>query len=387
MKKFLCLTIVFIILSSPVLASVSLGVSPGLLNYKKVLKGGFARRSMTISTSLEQEVLTVFKLEGNISDWISLSPNDTEIYISKSKPYKVGVDIKPPETAENGNYTGIIHIRTEKLGYLGGAKYGSIIKADITVKVNVEVVGDQILSCFIGGVEVKDSEVGYPIDVYVQLYNDGNVQLSPLFEYSVWDQMQENLVQSNSQKASAVLPTITKKVYMGIDNQLNPGQYWLTLKVPECGFSTTRTFDIVEAGKIADKGELRAVNTKPWVTTGELVPIVGIFKNTGSRPEDVKLRFEIKKNNEIVSVLESETLKVLEGKSQNFQQYFLAKAPGRYEVNAVAYYNKKVSFEKGTIINVRPPLKKSPNYLLYSVYIIMIIIIVWLAKRIYNEKH
>jgi hypothetical protein len=368
-------------------ASVSLGVSPGVLNYDKVLKGGYARREITISTSKVEEVITAVEFEDSaITGWITLEPNTTNFTISQSKPYELAVIVIPPTNAENGNYSGVMHVRTQKLANLGSAMFGSAIKADITVRINVEVTGQEIASCYMGGLEIKDAEVGYPISVYATLSNDGNVMLSPVLELYVWDQMQQSLLLTKAMEDYTILPTLTQRVYYGVQNTLTPGQYWASVKVPQCGFSQLRTFDILNQGEISDKGELVALNSKPWAVAGELVPIIGVFKNTGERPEDVKLKIEIKKGKELVKAIETETLVVLEGETAEFKQYFLADVAGRYEVRGVAYYNKKISFETGTIINVKPAPIKKPNYYMWVIYLVMVLIIVVLVRKIVRER-
>ena len=117
-----------------------------------------------------------------------------------------------------------------------------------------------------------------------------------------------------------------------------------------------------------------------------MVAIVGVFKNTGVRPEDVSLKLEIRKGDKLIKALDTETIRVLDGESQDFKQYFLAKEPGRYEVKGVAHYNKKLTFSRGTIINVKPAPRKKPNYYIWVVYGVMIFIIVILMRRIGRSR-
>ncbi|RLE42501.1 hypothetical protein DRJ48_03415 [Candidatus Woesearchaeota archaeon] len=379
-------TLMLLILAPIVGASVSLGVSPGGLDFREVLKGGYARRVITVSTSKSEPVLTRITLEGEIADWITFEPNTTEFYISEDKPYNIGVIVQPPENIENGNYSGVMHVRTEKLGSLGGAAFGAIIKADVTVNINVEITGQEILSCYVGGLDVRDAEEGYPIEVYASVANDGNVGITPLFEVYVWDQMRTTLLLTRTIEERRILPTTKERLLLTIPNSLKPGQYWISVRVPECRFSQLKTFDVLEPGGISDKGELVGINTKPWVSVGEVVPIIGVFKNTGNRSEEVKLKIEIYKDKQLVKVLETETLRVMDGETREFKQYFIPKVAGRYEVRGVAFYNKKVTFEKGGVINVKPELKPKPDYTLWAAYAIMLFLIIVLARKIYRER-
>ncbi len=387
MNRFFMLLLIALLLNLQTSkGGVSLGVSPGMLNFQDMLRGGYAERAITISTSKEIPVLTTVKLEKGVKDWVSLRPNVTRFNISRSAPFTLTVVVKPSANAENGNYTTNLHIRTEKLTSLTGVAYGSVIKADVNLKINIEITGRQIMKCYVAGVDVKDTEEGYPIAVYAYVSNQGNVIITPSVKLFVWDKYQKSLLVSDDYETEPILPTTKQREYIEVQNNLTIGQYWIKLSVPQCNFQTTKTFDVLKPGEISDKGELVKLNTKPWAEIGELVPIIGIFKNIGPRPVTAKLKIEIKKQGKIMKAFETEAKRVLDGDIEEFREYFIPEEPGRYEVNAVAEYNNKLSFEKGSIINVKPAEKEKQKYSLIVAYIIITLVIVGLVRKIYNAK-
>ncbi len=389
MKQITIFFIAFLylfLMTNLVVADISLGVSPGVIRFEEVLKGGFAHRKLTISTSKVEPVITAIRYEGELASWIRFSEEITNFTIAKDAPFEVDVIIEPPLNAENGNYSMEMHVRTQKLADLAGSQFGTAIKADITVKITVEVTGNEIRSCYVGGLELRDSETGYPLDLYATISNDGNTILSPLFEVFIWDQLQEKILLTSQMEDQSIYPTMQERIYYSITNDLPPGQYFVSVRVPECGFSQKKTFDILSPGGISDKGELVAVNTEPWVYVGDIVPIIGVFKNTGERAVDCVLKIVISKNDKVFKTIETETLQVLKGETQEFKQFFTPIEPGRYEVSVVGHYNKKITFEKGAIINVKPEKTKKPNFYIWPIYIIMLIVIILLVRNIVKSR-
>jgi hypothetical protein len=387
--KVTLLIIIFIQLINYAQA-LSIGVSPGKVNFQNMLKGGYAEKTVTISTNSDQELTGHFDVSGEISEWIRFEPNTTTITLSKTDPYKLRIIAEPPQDVRNGSYSGSITIVTDSFGNITG-RAGGFIKAAVTLIINLGVTNQEISKCRAGGFNFKDSEIGYPIELELTIINDGNVRIKPIISVDIWDQMQEDLLLSKELVSDEILPTTESKVLRSLQNNLDIGQYWVSVGVDECGASDFLTFSVVEKGAIADKGILKQITNKVWAYVGETIQINAVFQNIGERKVFARFKGVIKLDDKIVKVIETEELDVLAGETTTFDIYFTPEKPGRYTLTGRVIYNKKLTFEKGSIINVNPapviPKEKGfAGYLPLVLYVTIIITIIFIIRKIMKEK-
>src|SRR3989338_479706 len=191
-KKLLLFALLFIISLHSVYA-VSIGVSPGRVRFDNLLQEGYAERTITITTNTEDILSGHLTANGDIKDWLSFEPDSNTFSLSKGNPYKLKIIIQPPADMPNGNYSGSIEFVTDTIGSVTG-RAGGIVKAAVNLIINSEVSGEEIISCRAGGFNLKDIEIGFPLELSVTTANDGNVRLSPTIAIDVWDQLQENLL-------------------------------------------------------------------------------------------------------------------------------------------------------------------------------------------------
>lgn len=385
-RVFLLVLVIFSILN-PVYA-VSIGVSPGRLNFRDVLKGGYAERAITVSTDSTTDLIAHFEKKGDIADWIRFEPYDQFFSLSLYEPYKVKVIIEPPDDAKNGSYSGNIRFVTDRFGRIIG-RAGGLVKAAVQMDVNVDITGVEIFKCRAGGFVIKDTEVGYPIEFSATIINDGNVRIKPKITVDIWDQYQEKLVMSKEFQEDEVLPTVTQTITKQISSEGLPiGQYWVDVNVGECYSGDLLTFSIVEKGGIVDKGELVQISNKPWAYVGETVQINMLFQNLGVRTVTAYFKGNIRKDDKIVEVIQTEEIDVPSSESMNFFTYFTPEKPGRYIISGRVIYNKKLTYEKGSVLNVNPVPKEPRRIGLIQllIYIIIVVTIMYLVRIIIKEK-
>jgi hypothetical protein len=389
-KKLLYLPVMFLIvciLSSSVIA-VSIGVSPGRLTFRNVLKSGYAEREITVTTDSSNEMIAHFEKDGDIKDWIYFEPYDQYFSLSVLNPYKVKVVIEPPDDAKNGSYHATIRFVTDRFGQITGTA-GGVVKAAVQIDVYTDITGEEIFKCRAGGFNIKDSEIGFPIDFSATVINDGNVRIKPKITIDIWDQFQQNLVLSRSFSDVEVLPTVQKIIAKQISSANIPiGQYWASISVGECEGSELLTFSIVEKGGIVDKGDLVEISNKPWAYVGETVQINVLFRNSGIRTETASFKGTIKLNDKILQVIQSEEIDVLSGDATTFSSYFTPEKPGRYVISGRVTYNKKITYEKGSVLNVNPVPQEpgKSGALQLFIYVLIIITILYLIRLILKEK-
>jgi hypothetical protein len=377
----------------PSLQAVSIGVSPGKVIINDLLRGGYAEKTVTISSSIDQEITAHYEVEGEIKDWISFVPKDPTFIISKNKPYVLKIIVEPPSDAVVRAYSGQISFITDSMASVEGG-IGSTVRAAIISTIELGMTDKQIVGCRGGGFSIPDTEVGMPLLFQADAFNEGNVRLEPVFMIDIWDQAQERKVYSGELKGAAVLPTTPGDYQLEIPADLEKGQYWANVLLrtsdvneKSCWVSDFITFNVYEKGAVTDKGSLEKVSTKVWANVGEIVEILATFKNLGTRTVDAKFTGTVSYDDEIISLLESETLRVNPGETIDLVTYFTPARVGRYVINGKVLYNNKLTFEKGAVINVTKTAAAEPvKWIPILIYILIFVIIIFLLFKIRKER-
>lgn len=368
--------------------AVNIGISPGVAQFSKMLRGGYAQRTVTISSSSSDIVTAHYEVYGEVKDWMRIESNSTSFTMTGNEPYRMKIVVTPPADTQSGNYTGSIRIVTDELGRLEEGT-GSVVKAAVSLQVKVEIVGEEVLACRAGGLGIPTAEVGYPLYVSYTVINDGNVRLRPHIEIDIWDQLQENLLYTTEIFDESILQTEEDRIIKKIQANLDVGQYWAAIRVLECNAATLATFSVVEKGGIADQAELIKVDTKAWAKVGDIVPITAEFQNTGTRPVFAYFKGKITLGQEIVQLLQSGEIEVGAGDKANFTEFYQPKITGQHVVTGRVNYNKKITYEKGSVINVLPGEEKTEiklpaglRILPITIYILILIAVIILLSKI-----
>lgn len=384
------LSSIYLSLDSSQVSAVGLSVTKAEIEYKDVLRGGYAEDTIYVASDVDFDVPLEYEVLGDIADWISFEPaaNDTNatLYVSRDRVQPLKIIIQPPADAASGNYTGGVRILTGTINRPEGP-YGSQLQAAFLIRIKVSITGEQILSCNFGGLVVPDVEIGEPIRYSFSVQNSGNVRVRPNISIDIWNQDQSRLVKSIiNNYAVDVLPT-TSRIFNGeSSNSLRIGQYWAYASVAPCGNSEIVSFSVLEKGQIADVGELLRIENKPWASTGEVVPITPIFRNGGQRVVSAKFKGVITLNNRIVENIDSDFYDVAPGDTINLTVFFTPKKLGQYYISGRVLYNNKLTFEKSSILNVNTGEEITDINMLYVVVIIIIVIIILLLLIIIRKK-
>ena len=368
--------------------AVSIGISPGRVTFDSLLRDGYAERTVRVTTNSPEELTAHFEVSGEISEWLKFEPNNASFSLSSANPYTLKVIIIPPNDTRSDSYSGKINFVTDRFGSPEG-RAGSLIKAAVTLTLSAVVTDIETRACRAGAFNIEDIEIGYPFEISYAVTNDGNVRIKPIVKLDIWDQLQENLILSEEVISPDVLPTVEEKVSRKISNKdLSIGQYWATMAIDECKASSLLSFSVVEKGGIVDKGVLEKLTSKVWAYVDEPIEIVATFKNTGPRIVSARFKGNIKLEDKIVEVIETEDVDAESGETIDLKAYFTPPKSGRYVVTGRVLYNKKLTFEKGSIINVNPNPEKEikPRFILLLIYLVILITIVFIARKIIKAK-
>ncbi len=386
--KILTIVLMLVILSSLVEA-VSIGVSPGRVRFDNMMRGGYAERTLKVSTNSNIEIIARFDVTGDVTEWLSFEPYEKTFSLSSSDPYEFKVIVNVPEDAASDSYSGKISFITDRFGDIEG-RAGGFVRAGVMSLVDVIISDDETKSCRAGAFDFDDIEIGFPLVVSLTVFNDGNVRIRPPVSFDIWDQEQKNLIMSGDFISPEILPTTERRVSDTIANSLDIGQYWANVYTEDCGVSDLLTFSVVEKGGIVDRGVFEQIVNKPWAYVDETVEIDAVFRNEGPRTVYAKFNGDIKLDNKIIEVIETEEIDVPAGETSNFITYFTPITSGRYVINGRVVYNRKLTFEKSSILNVNyPEIKRKaviPKIIPLMVYLVILITIIFMIRRIMKSK-
>ncbi|MBW2975360.1 hypothetical protein KY366_06595 [Candidatus Woesearchaeota archaeon] len=386
-KPFAILAYIMLIgiLSSPAYA-VSIGVSPGRVNFDNLLKDGYAERTVRITTNSPQELTAHFEVSGEIAEWLRFEPESSSFSLSSGKPHLLKIIIIPPNDTRSDSYSGKIDIVTDRFGSPQG-RAGSLIKAAVTLSLSAKITDAETIACRAGAFGIKDIEAGYPLELSYRINNDGNVRIRPKVKLDIFDQLQENLIISEEFTSPEILPTVETIFSKKIQSEgLGIGQYWAIMAVEECKASSLLSFSVVEKGGIIDKGTLEMLTNKLWAYVDEPIEILAVFRNTGPRIVSARFKGDIRLDDKIVEVIETEEIDVASGEKADLRAYFTPPRAGRYIVTGRVLYNKKLTFEKGSIINVNPRPEEKSRFFLLLIYLIILVTIIFMARKIIKAK-
>ncbi len=371
--------------------AVGIGVNKGEIVFQDVLQNGYAQDKILVTTDSEQAITGTYQFEGDIAPWLRVEP-DTEFFeFSKGNPYELTVILEPPADARLETYRGGIRVLTGEVARGGGGLIGTSTRAAFLVRILAGISGTERQECIIGGVQIRDTEIGQPYEFVATVVNKGNVRIRPEFTIKVYDQSQTTLVQeAHAAMDHDILPTVTEEFTKPITHQLQPGQYWARVESPLCGDSSLLTFDVLERGGIADKGELLRVEAEPWAKTGDIIPINAVFRNLGSRTVDAKFKGTIttrEASPRLIKTIDTDTYNVPPGQTARIETFFNPTEPGQYIVAGQVLYNGKLTFQKSTVINVEGPMLVAarqlggPVLLLILIVIAILILLILIAKK------
>jgi hypothetical protein len=377
----LAIDIIFIISS---IDSTIVGVSPPEIYFNNVLRNGYSVRTMVISIDSPEPITVEIKTRGEISDWLNFS--DRIFNVSKDKPYQLRVSVTPPSDTPSGNYSGFLSIVTGGFGQgLEGQAVG-IIRSAVEPFINVGVVDTEIIDCSASKFSVESVEKGDEIVFKLRVSNKGNIRMKPKINIDVWDQDQISIIKNQDFQKQEILPTVEDEFVLRMNSgDLEIGQYFVEITVPECYSSETLTFDVLEPGALKSSGILTSILVPKTVNVYETTQIIANFKNNGEKEVSSQFKGKVSREGKIIQILESEKVSVPVDSLDEFNFYFTPKETGKYVVSGRVYYSNKKTFELSSSFDVIGK-KNYFSFFIYLVYGVLIFLIVILFYKINKER-
>jgi hypothetical protein len=384
MKKIVFI-VLFYFMFLNLVSAVNIGVSPASVEFKGVLRGGYAERTIVISADSNEPVYVEISSRGEISSWISFSENNFSV--TKDKPDSLTIYVRPPEDTPNGNYSGFLNIATGGLGNGVEGHAVGIVRSSLDLSINVGITDVEVLDCAATSFSVDSVEKGDDVVFNFNVLNNGNVRIKPSVLIDIWDEEQISVVKRVEFSDIEVSPTVEKGFEVHVDsNDLDVSQYFADVSVVDCFSSSTLTFDILEEGALKANGLLLGIINKKTVEVGETVPIKIDFKNVGEKEVSAYFKGEVLSGNRVVQVLESEKLNVPINEIESFNLYFTPQKEGKYVISGRVFYAGKRTFESTSTLEAVSLGFNYNSLFIGFVYVILLFSIVFLFHKIRKEK-
>jgi len=392
MKKNIVILVYMIFLAVllfPLLQATNIGASPASIKFYQVLRGGYSERNIVISSDSLTPLIVEVNPNGQTTNWFNLSVKN--FTVSKNQPYVLRLIVNPPLDMPNGNYTGVLRFQMKGLSNpQEGQAVGTVITA-LDLAINTEVVDTQIIQCSVSSYEVNSVEQGDDIVFNLNVANNGNVRLNPDIKIDIWDKDQIGIVKTQEFKGDEILPSTSGLISLRMkSNGLDTSQYWAEVTANDCSSSKLLTFDVLEIGALKADGVLLDINVKKNADTGENIPIVVRFQNTGQKEVDAEFKGKVTLGNRIVQVLESEKVNVPISEVNRFNFYFTPKSSGKYVISGNVFYSNKKTFESSAAVDVSSKQVNFYSILISIAYIIfsilLILLIIFLTYKINKER-
>lgn len=336
-------------------SAVSIGVSPGSIYFSDVLRGGYAEKTIMLSTSSDEPIECDVRAEGSFKDWLSYGSGRTFTLAPKSH-FRLKIIVNPPDDVPNGVYEGYITVTVlPKVGPGGGM--GSAISTAVSVKCAIEISDEEIPHYKILSISAaRYTEERRPMEFSIDLENDGNVRLYPKIHIDILSEDKSDVLKSVEYSEKLILPTTKGNILIIIPNEFPMGKYWgkVTAYINnDVLMERFLEFEVLERGSLRIQGKLLRVGlNKIWVEVDEIVEITAYFKNTGVLVAPAKFKGRVTLGDTVVDIIESEEVEVPVGQTAELTTYFKPTETGRHIIGGEVYFSKKVTHTKSSILNV-----------------------------------
>jgi len=384
-KKIFVLVLLLVYTLSLV-SSVNVGISPGIIYFKDVVREGYAERYVVISADSDEKMEVSLTPRGDIASWLNYSTE--RIFVSKDEPYYLKLSVVPPVDTPNGNYSGFLRVMSETFSDSIEDHAVGKIRSSLDLAITVSVTDVEMKDCVVKNVLINSAEEGDPILLTMDILNKGNIRLNPKVLVDIWDQEQISILQSENFVGKSILPTVEDNFEFRIPSKdLDLGQYWSQISVLDCLQDFLLTFDVLEEGALKSSGVLLSILANKEVKKKETTPFEVNFKNVGEKEVVAQFKGRATYNGRIVQIFESEKMNVPIDTIEKFNFYFTPENSGKYVISGRVYYDGKQTFEGSTTIDVLGGGNYVP--LIYGFFILLVGILFYkirMEKKIYHQK-
>lgn len=381
--KFVIFSIIFLLLLNLVNA---VNINPDKLYFNEVLSGGYAEKTVAITTDSDEALFITSSVGGKIKGWISLSP-DTSLKVSKKLPLELKVAVKPPKNTANGVYSGYItlNILNKKAPEISDRETFFLLE---TI---VEVTDKEIKKLAVKDIFVGNTEQNLPIDFFITIFNEGNIEIKPIVKLNSGNKSYDDKI--------ILLPFEEKEAIVSLDsNELELGQHSADISIFLDDLLIKReilAFNIFKKDSLIRKGILLDIANKERVHINDGVLVDSYFKNTGEISVYAQFKGKVYFNNSLIEEIESGQVYTPVGKTTILSSYFTPHETGRYSIIGVVFYSNTITDEKESFVDVLSeseslevvPLGINYAAIVFLILVLLIVTNIYLKRKISIQKN
>ena len=383
MKKILMLITLIMMINSA--DAIGIGLSPSEMVLNNSLKGNTYEKSFAIINMDNQDINYSLSSNGDIEGWVSFyyQNPDTEIQsiiVPANGKISVITKFQIPTDAVSKDYFGTINVRSvPEIAEDSGSQQSLIIGG--SVKININVTGDQIIDGVVNGISIYNIEPGYPLKVETMFRNTGNVVANPEIKVTI---LKDNeLIHSFIYDKATIKPSITNAITAEwkTTEETIPGDYTANVIVSLDGKtlrSSDKTFKIFPVGTYSRQGNLTDIRIEGEPTIGSLVKVNAYFKNTGEIETAAKFSGEVYKDGNLIDTITSEELQVEKYKEAELVSYFKLESKGDYLIKGKVIYSGKETPVKEVSLKAG---KSTPGFKGIYLIAVMLLLVMFRGKK------
>ena len=363
---------------------LNLAVGPAYIEIDEAFRNATYQHPVYIYNQNNFKSLIKINMTGRLRDWVEVDypkKNGTDYleiqnYIDKQITVKISI----PETAENGEYQGILMVTAipNKEDIKGNV---STLHLSTTVLIYVNVTGDQKIETEVQRIDIleKKVEMGSNVTFIIDIINKGNVRTINKINIEIFNK--EGIKVDNlTEITNYIEPTNIFKSHLKWSTIGKiAGNYTAKIVVKNINDllldEKEIKFEIVPIGTLERKGILKEIYYKGDLKKGNAVKVIAVFRNNGESNLYATFYGEVYKNGNLIESIVSQKAKVEKYKEVELESLLKITDNAEYEIIGHVEYAGVESNE----INYRLVVKEDfPYHLVFALIFIIFIIFIFL---------
>ncbi|MEA3136382.1 MAG: hypothetical protein QOC71_663 [Thermoplasmata archaeon] len=356
-----------------------LGVSPPTLDLDDAQAGETYLRTVQVQNPTDTPSGIGIQRSGDVAAWTTSDP-PSNFTIPAHGVRDVALTIAVPGNAGLGRHSGQLTFIADPKAAPSGS--GSTFRPAVGLLLNATIGGqpDERLTWL--SARVEDAVQGDPVHAFVLARNDGNVRTTAEASGRVLPFTGGDTVLSEASGSRLLLPGEESEVPLTFAAGLAVGQYRANLVGG--GVDETLPFKVTALGAVAPDGELRAIFAPARSPAGRPLRMDAWFQNTGDTAiASATFHGEVRRGDELLATLESESLVVPPGGSVNLTVYWTPPSAGTFLASGHVTYDGYQTLPKETPLNVTPAAGVAASWwwLLLVLVVVLALVAIVLAWR------
>lgn len=277
--------------------------------------------------------------------------------LNRHTQQRIIVSIRVPDDAQNKVYDTTIYIKSIPPEATAGA--GAMAHSVVRMKVDatIAVTGTQILKGTVKDITAAETEVEYPLRIFVTFQNEGNVVATPIASCSITNN--STVIDTFVHAETGIKPYKTGTITVLLNTTGHePGDYNVSVNVSLAGeHIATKVLHvtILPRGALTRKGNLSSLSVEGKLLVGRTIKVIAEFENTGAIDTTATFVAEVYCDDEFRDVVESREKLVTVGETVALVSYYKITMHGDYLISGMVLYDGKETEAKNVSFTVPEP--------------------------------